>query len=187
MTRCTSPLSDETLLDHWLWEPSDEPRPDVEEHLLGCAECSRALERLVALADAIRDVARAGEIQAIVSPAFLERVAREGLRLREHWLMPGGSIECSVAPEDDVLVARLTADVGDAARVDVVWVGADGAEQHRLTDVPLHGAMRDVVWVQRIGDIRALPKTTLRARLVAVDDRGERLLAEYTLHHTPAA
>ena len=112
MTRCTSPLSDETLLDHWLWEPSDTPRPDVEEHLLGCAECSRALERLVALADAIRDVARAGEIQAIVSPAFLERVAREGLRLREHRLMRR---QVHVPPERRLAIASGIARHCDSA------------------------------------------------------------------------
>ena len=183
--RCANPVSDETLLDYWLREPV--PQPDVEEHLLGCDDCTRALERLVALADAIRDVARAGEVRAIVPPAYLERVAREGLRLREYRLAPGESVECSVASDDDVLIARLVADVGNAARVDLVWIDVQGAEQERLPDVPVHAAMHDVVWVQRIGDIRALPETRFRARLVAIDERGERILAEYTFHHTPAA
>ncbi len=185
--RCTSPLSDEALLDHWNWEPWQAPQPDVEEHLLGCDDCCRTLERLVALVGGIRDVARAGEVRAVVAPAFLERVALEGLRLREYRLVPGGSVECSVDPADDVLVSRLAANVGDVARVDLVWVDADGREQERLPDVPIHGAMREVVWVQRVSDIRALPKTTARARLVAVDDAGERVLAEYTFNHTPAA
>ena len=183
---CASPISDEVLLDHWLWEPSQTPQPDVEEHLLGCDDCSRALARLVALADAIRDVARAGEIRAVVAPAFLEQVLREGLRLREYRLTPGGSVECFVDPADDVLVARLTVQVGDGPRLDLVWTDADGNEQERLPDVPVHGAMREVVWVQRIGDVRALPKATSRARLVAVDGERERVLAEYTFHHTPA-
>lgn len=153
---------------------------------MGCDECSHALARLVAMVDAIRDVARAGEIRAVVSPAFVERVRLEGLRLREYRLVPGGSVECSIGPDDDVVLAHLAADVGDAARVDLVWIDADGNEQERLPDVPVHAAMHDVVWVQRASDLRALPKTTARARLVAVDDAGERVLAEYTFDHTPA-
>ena len=185
--RCARPLSDEILLDHWLWEPFQVPQqPDVEEHLLGCDDCSRALERVVVVADAIRDVARAGDVRVVVTPAFLERVVLEGLRLREYRLAPGGSVECSVGPGDDVVAARLTADVGDAARVDLVWLDADGNELERLPDVPVHAAMREVVWVQRTGALRALPRTTAHARLVAPDGGGERVLAEYTFHHTPA-
>jgi hypothetical protein len=33
--------------------------------------------------------------------------------------------------------------------------------------------------------LRALPATTLRLRLLAVDDRGERVLGEYTFHPSP--
>jgi hypothetical protein len=183
---CASPLSDETLLDHWLWEPFQTPQPDVEEHLLGCDDCSDRLAGVIAIADGIRDVARAGAIRVVVPPVFLERVVLEGLRLREYRIAPGGSIECSVAPEDEVLVARLGLDVGDASRVDLVWLDADGHEQERLPDVPVHAGMREVVFVQRIADVRALPKATARARFVAADGNGERVLAEYTFDHTPA-
>lgn len=183
---CASPLSDETLLEHWIWEPFQTPQADVEEHLLGCDDCSHRLAWVVAIADGVRDVARAGAIRVVVPPVFLERVGLEGLRLREYRIAPGGSIECSVAPEDDVLVARLGLDVGDATRVDLVWLDAGGHEQERLLDVPVHAAMRDVVFVQRIADIRALPKGTARARFVATDGDGERVLAEYTFNHTPA-
>jgi predicted anti-sigma-YlaC factor YlaD len=183
---CASPLSDETLLEHWLWEPLQTPQADVEEHLLGCDDCSHRLARVVAIADGVRDVARAGEIRVVVPPVFLERVVLEGLRLREYRIAPGGSIECSVAPEDDVLVARLGVNVGDATRIDLVWLDAEGLEQERLTDVPVHAAMPEVVFVQRIADMRALPKTTARARFVATDGDGERVVAEYTFNHTPA-
>ena len=183
---CASPLDLATLLDHWLWEPSEAPRPDVEEHLLGCDTCSGELARLVALGDGIRDVVRQGGVRAIVSPAFLDRVTAEGLRLREYRVAPGGSVECSVAPEDDVLVSRLVVDPPDAGQVDLVWIAADGTELERLRDIPARGT-REIVWVQDMAQIRALPKSTLHARLVAVDASGERLLAEYTFNHTPAS
>jgi predicted anti-sigma-YlaC factor YlaD len=183
---CASPLSDETLLEHWIWEPFQTPQADVEEHLLGCDDCSDRLARVVEIADGVRDVVRAGATRVVVPPVFLERVVLEGLRLREYRIAPGGSIECSVAPEDDVLVARLGVNVGDATRIDLVWLDAEGLEQERLTDVPVHAAMPEVVFVQRIADMRALPKTTARARFVATDGDGERVVAEYTFNHTPA-
>jgi hypothetical protein len=63
---------------------------------------------------------------------------------------------------------------------------ARGSEQERFRDVPLPVAGREIVWVQRIDAVRALPKGTMRARLLAVDGATERVLAEYTFNHTPA-
>lgn len=182
---CANPLDLETLVAHWLWE-SHQTSPGVEEHLLECETCSNELARIVALADGIRDVARRGDVQVIVSTTFLDWVAADGLRLREYRLAPGGSVECSVAPADDVLVARLTAAPSDAAQVDLAWFDAQGNEHERFRDVPLLEGGREIVWVQRIGDMRALPKVTMRARLLAVDGPTERVLAEYTFNHTPA-
>jgi hypothetical protein len=43
-----------------------------------------------------------------------------------------------------------------------------------------------VVLTSRIEQIRALPASTLRMRLLAVAPAGERLVGEYTFHHTPS-
>jgi hypothetical protein len=183
---CTNPLDFETLLDYWLAELPSSRQSAVEEHLLACDTCSRELARLVGLADAIRSVARSGKVRAVVSRSFLDRVAKEGLRLREYRLGPGESVQCTVAASDDILVARLVADLSRAEHVDIAWCDADGNEQERMRDVPVHGAMREIIWAQRIDDIRALPSTVVRARVLAVEDRGERLLGEYTFNHTPS-
>lgn len=37
------------------------------------------------------------------------------------------------------------------------------------------------------GWLRALPAATFRVRLLAVDERGERTLGDYTFNHTPCA
>ena len=182
---CANPLDAETLVAHWLWEPH-RTAPGVEEHLLECQTCSDELARIVALADGIRDVARRGNVQVIVSTAFLDQVAADGLRLREYRLAPGASVECSIAPADDVLVARLTAAPSNAPQIDLAWCDAGGSEQERFRDVPVPTGGREIVWVQRIEDVRALPKVTMRARLLAVDGPTERLLGEYTFNHTPA-
>src|SRR4030095_7511126 len=59
------------------------------------------------------------------------------------WL-PGGTVR----PEDDILVARLVADVSDAKRVDLAWYDAEGNEQERIPDVPAGGD--EIIWVRRI-------------------------------------
>ena len=183
---CKSPLDLVTLLDYWLAELPPSRQSDVEEHLLACDACSRDLARLVELADAVRSVARSGNVRAVVSESFLDRVANEGLRLRQYRLGPGESVECTVTGNDDILVARLVADLSSTAHVDVAWCDAEGKEQERVRDIPVHGAMREIILAQRIDDIRALPASVLRARVIALEDRGERVLGEYTFNHTPS-
>ena len=183
---CTTALDLETLLDYWLAELPSSRQSSVEEHLLACDACSRELARLVGLADAIRSVAHSGNVRAVVSQSFLDRVANEGLRLRQYRLGPGESVECTVTANDDVLVARLVADLSRTEHVDIAWYDADGNEQERVRDVPVHGAMREIIWAQRIDDVRALPASVLRARVIALEDRGERVLGEYTFNHTPS-
>lgn len=183
---CRSPLDLVTLLDYWLAELPPSRQSDVEEHLLACDACSRELARLVGLADAVRSVARSGNVRAVVSESFLDRVANEGLRLRQYRLGPGESVECTVTADDDILVARLVADLSSTEHVDLAWCDAEGKEQERVRDIPVHGAMREIIWAQRIDDIRALPSSVLRARVLALEDRGERVLGEYTFNHTPS-
>lgn len=183
---CGSPLDLPTLLDYWLAELPPSRESDVEEHLLACDACSRELGRLVELADAIRNEARTGNVGVVVSESFLDRVARDGLQLRQYRLGPGESVECTVTPKDDVLVARLVADLSKTEHVDVAWYDAEGNENQRVRDVPVHRAMREIILAQRIDDLRALPATVVRARVLAVEDRGERILGEYTFNHTPS-
>ena len=183
---CTNPLDFVTLLDYWLGELAPSQQSDAEEHLLACDTCSRELARLVGLTDAIRSVARNGNVRAVVSESFLDRVRNEGLRLRQYRLGPGESVQCTVTPNDDILVTRLVADLSKTEHVDIAWYDAEGNEQERVRDVPVHGAMREIIWAQRIDDIRAMPATVARARVLAVESRGERVLGEYTFNHTPS-
>ena len=59
-SRCPNPLSADVLGDYWLAELSPVEEEAVEEHLLGCDECGSQLRELIALGEAIREVARRG-------------------------------------------------------------------------------------------------------------------------------
>ncbi len=186
-TSCANPLGFSALVDYWLKEltPAEEER--IEEHLLGCTTCSERLRDLIGLAGGIQTLARSGTVRTIVTSAFLERLALEGLRVREYRVAPGESVQCTVTADDDLVVARLVAELHGVSRVDLAKCDAAGKEKERLKDIPVSASTREVVLLERIDKIRALPASVDRLKLFAVEEHGERLLGEYTFIHTPSA
>ena len=155
----------------------------IGEHLLGCGECSGRLAGLVALGDAIRDVFRHGVVRAFVTEAFVGRLAEQGLRVREYRVPRNASVECTVAPEDDLVVSRLEAPLAGVGRLDLV-IHAPGLPEQVREDIPFDPARGEVVISVNMPQLRAMPSRRLRFELVAVDDAGKRLIGEYTFNHT---
>jgi hypothetical protein len=122
----------------------------------------------------------------IMSDAFLARLKRDGLRTREYSPPSGGGVACTVTAQDDLLVARLAADLSTAARVDLVMYDQTGAEQRRLRDIPVSAARHEVIYNEPIDAARGFPATVLIMKLLAVDEREERVLGAYTFQHTPS-
>jgi len=182
---CSHPIDAAVLADYWLADLADSEEAVVEEHLLGCDRCGARLREVIALAEGVRSLAREGRLRMVVSDAFLQRAREEGLRVREYAPPPGGSVACTVAAADDLLIAHLAADFGGAARVDLCFCDERGVEQSRLLDIPVCAGAGGVVYQESITDMKAAPTTTVIARLVTFDERGnERLLGEYTFNHT---
>jgi len=187
MTRpsCASPIPLATLLEYWLGELDEAQEGRLDEHLLGCGHCSATLQSLVDIAGEVRAAVRAGAVHSVLSDAFVRRLAAQGLRLREYRAPHNGSVYCTVAPDDDLLITRLDAPLAGVERLDVERLGGGGAVLERLRDVPFDAAAGEVVFTPRMEHIRALPASTVRYRLLAVAPTGERLVGEYTFHHTP--
>jgi hypothetical protein len=182
---CLNPLDSVTLADYWLAALPKAEEEAVEEHVFGCGECTARLARWAAIAEGIRDLARQGSLLMVVSDSFLKSVAEEGLRVREYTPPAGGSIACTVAAEDDFLIGRLTADLNAARRVDLSLCDAAGSERLRMADIPFDSRAGSVAFQQSITYAKAAPSETMIARLIAWDDgSAERLLGEYTFHHT---
>jgi len=182
---CPNPIDAAVLADYWLGALAGREQEAVEEHLLGCDQCGARLREVIALAEGVRKLARGGSLRMVVSDAFLKRAAEEGLRVREYAPPPGGSVQCTVTAEDDILVGRLAANLSAAKRVDLCICDDRGIEQIRLADIPFNSAAGSVAFQQPITYAKAAPSETLIARLVAFDDSGrERLLGEYTFNHT---
>jgi hypothetical protein len=136
------------------------------------------------LAEGVRQLVREGGLAIAVLPAIVERLHRDGRRIREYRVAPGGAVQCTVGPEDDVVLARLVADLHDVYRLDLVFRVDDGPEQ-RLPDLPFDPAAGEVMFAPSADVLRAQPAHVERFRLLAVGPKGERLLGEYTFDHRP--
>ena len=182
---CSDPIDATVLADYWVAALPGPEEEVVEEHLLGCDECGTRLREVIALAEGVRNLARGGSLRMVVSEAFLQRATEDGLRIREHLPPPGGHYQCTVEADDDLLVVRMAASLSGAAQVDLCVCDECGVELIRYRDIPVHAEASGVMFQESIAAQKAAPSYTLMARLVALDEAGsERLIGEYTLHHT---
>jgi hypothetical protein len=179
----------DALLAWWLHDDASAADADaVEEHLMQCDACGETLDALVALGDGVRAAFRAGAVSAVTTAAFVDRLAAHGLRVREYRPPPNGSVECSVAPDDDLLVSHLAAPLAGVERVDAVAVSSlEPGVEHRLEDVPFDAKTGEVLWLPRIAQVKTLPAHTLNVTLLAVAPGGARELGRYAFHHRPWA
>ena len=179
---CAGAIEERTLVEYWLGELDEAAEARIDEHALGCALCSQRLAEIVALADGIRASFRHGAMRVFVTNAFVRSVAAQGLRVREYRVPHNGSVNCSVAPEDEMLVSRLEAPLAGVHRVDAISYLDDGATEV-FRDVPFDAASGEVVVAPKLAAIRAMPSHRQRVRLVAVDEAGERVIGDYTFNH----
>lgn len=179
------PIDTAILADYWIGALSGPDEESVEEHLFECDQCGARLRDVMALADGIRRLAREGDLRMVVSEAFLQRAAEDGLHVREYALRSGGSVHCTVTEDDDLVIGRLAANLSGAGRIDLCWCDEHGAERLRLPDIPFRADAASIILQEPITVMKASPTATQIARLLAVDDAGtERLLGEFTFHHT---
>ena len=182
---CPDPIQAAVLIDYWLAALPSAAEEAVEQHLMACDGCGDQLREVIAMAEGLRDLARSGSLQVVISDQFVKHVGETGLRVREYAPPRGEGVHCTVAADDDLLVARLAVDLTTASRVDVSWCDPRGIEHQRMADIPVRAEAGSVICQQSITWAKASPSATMIARLLAVDETGdERLLGEYTFHHT---
>jgi hypothetical protein len=182
---CQSPLEWESLIAYWLGELDADSEARTEEHYLGCAQCSRRLEKLVALAEGMRALAQSSSVNMVIDEAFVHRLTERGLHVREYRVPLNGSVNCTVTPADDYVVARLEAPLAGVTRLDMVHLYPGDMGQVRYEDIPFVVESGSVVFSTSIDILRKLPAIKLRVQLLAIDNHGERTVGEYTFNHTP--
>jgi hypothetical protein len=187
--RCGKPIELEALVGYWLGELPVASEAPIEEHLFGCAHCTRRLDELVALASGIRAAVRNGAVPAVITQRFLEHMKLQNLRIREYRLAAGERVACTIRADDDAVVGRMQVRLAGVRRVDAVQsldLGDGRVEQWRLEDVPFDPDADEVLTMPSAAALKKLPAHSFRVRLVAVDERGDRPLGEYTFVHAPS-
>jgi hypothetical protein len=180
---CLNPIDAAVLTDYWLAALPNSEEEAVEEHLFSCDDCGTRLREIVAMAEEIRKLS--GSLVMIVSDAFVKHASEQGFRVREYSPPRFGSVECTVAVDDDFVVGHLSADLSTAKRVDLAICDPQRVERFRLEDIPFHSQAPRVTFQQSITYGKAAPSETIIARLVGFDEAGaESLLGEYTFNHT---
>jgi hypothetical protein len=175
-------LTDDRLVGYWLGELKSDEEFTIEQHLFSCSSCSEALAKIVAMRDGVRALTRSGAVAAILTPAFVERLKDSGLTVREYRLESHTSVNCTIAPDDDVVVSHLSAPLGDVRRLDVLLDNQPSGFRERLTDVPF--TTSGVVYAPSSEMLRGLYTATQHVRLISVEPGGERTVGEYDFHHT---
>jgi len=182
---CDAAIPAETLEGYWLGEIDAGAQASVEEHLFACARCNSRLQALVDLGAAIRAVTREGGTHAVIGASFLGKLRDDGMKIREYRLGPGGSVACTIAPEDDLVVSRLEAPLHGVRRLDMVFHDTRLSTPMRLEDVAFDSQSGEVLLAHNTPFLRSMGKATNYTQLFAVDEQGERELGRYTFNHTP--
>jgi hypothetical protein len=183
--KCARPIDAAALADYWIGLMAGPEEEALEEHLFECDHCGHQLRQVIALTDGIRKLALEGSLRMVVSDVFLQRAAESGLAIREYRVPSGGSVECTVTAEDDILIGRVAVNLSRAQRVDLCICNQNGVEQMRLPDIPVHLGRTTIAFQESITLMKSAPSLTMVMRLVGFDNEGsEQVLGEYTFNHT---
>ena len=182
--RCPAPIGFAEVVDYWAGELTRSEEDRIDEHVFACADCARELAAAEALARGVAAVASAGRLHGVVTDAILNRLAADGVRIRTYTLDGSGIVPCAVWAGDDLVVARIRADLSGVDAVTIVTRQASGDEIGRLSAVAVRPGQREILNAFSAERLRGLPATRVQVSVTAATGAGgERTLAEYTLEH----
>jgi anti-sigma factor RsiW len=170
------------LTDYAAGELPEAEAAVIEEHLFSCADCGARAAEFEALVRAIRPAVRSAEVGGFVTDAVLNRLAREGVRVRTFALSPGAVVPCAVWDDDEVMALRLRGDVGGASEVTLSQRVA-GTEVIRATGQVAASPQGEIIYAMSAAWVRQLPVVEVDVLLIAHEGGEERPIGSYTLVH----
>jgi anti-sigma factor RsiW len=153
----------------------------VEEHLFSCADCGARAAEFAALTGAIRTAVRSAQVGGFVTDEVLNRLAREGVRVRSFVLSPGAVVPCAVWDDDELMALRLRGDFGGAAEVTLAQRIAGNEVSRTTGEVAAAGG--EIIYTLPAAWIRDLPVVDIEVLLSAHDNGQDRPIGSYTLVH----
>jgi anti-sigma factor RsiW len=170
------------LTDYLAGELPEAEAAAIEEHLFSCAACGARAAELDALVRALRPAFQSAEVGGFVTDAVLNRLAREGVRVRTYALSPGAVVPCAVWEDDELMALRLRADFGGASEFTLSQRVA-GTEMIRVTGQVAPSSHGELIYAQPAAWVRQLPVVKVEVLLTAHDRGEERQIGSYTLFH----
>lgn len=180
---CHAPVSDDDLLEYWTHAIEGTDAERIEDHLFSCSDCAARLEAMVSLGDGLRTLVQQGRVSGIVSRSLLNRMQRDGVKVRQYSLSPGERVPCAAFPDDDLLVISMRANFAGAETVTLSVTGRNDELIGRISDVLVSPADSEILWATPGEVIRGMPSTRVHLRIVSEAPGGE-TIAEYELDHT---
>ena len=178
-------VSFDGLTDYAAGELSASEASALEGHLFSCADCAKRAAEFDALARAVRPAVRSAEVGGFVTDEILNRLARDGVRLRTFTLSPGAFVPCAVWDEDELMVLRLRGEFGGATEF-TLSQKVGGTEVVRESgDLPAT-VRGEIIHVMPAAIIRQLPAVNVEIALSAHERGNERTIGTYTLVHAGA-
>jgi anti-sigma factor RsiW len=180
---CAAPIADETMVDYWSGGLPGPQAEAIEEHVFTCAACTARLEAVAALAAGITALARQGRFSGIISRATLNRLQRDGVRVRVYSVSPGDVVPCAVFPDDDLVVTSMRGDFAGVDRVTIAVTRSAPLSGIVLDDVPVVAAEGELLWAAPGSLIRQMPTSRVTLSVTAAP-AGRPRTFEYVLDHT---
>lgn len=154
----------------------------IEEHLFSCGDCGARAAEFAGLVRAIRQAFRSAEVGSFVTDAVLNRLARDGVRVRTYALSPGTVVPCAVWDDDDMMALRLRGDFGGASEFTVSQRVA-GSEVSRVTGHVAPSPQGEIIYASPAAWIRQLPVVEVEILLTAHEGGEKRPIGTYKLVH----
>lgn len=170
------------LADYAAGDLPGEETAAVEDHLFSCPSCASRAGELDALIGTIGAAVRSAGVGGFVTDAVLNKLARDGVRVRSYVLTPGAVVPCAVWEGDEVMALRLRADLGDVTEVTLSQRIA-GTEVIRATSAVSANAGGEVIYTLSAAWVRELPVVDVEVLLTARSGDEERPLGRYLLEH----
>ena len=174
------------LADYWTADATPAEVDQIEAHVFECAACARLLAEADLMRRSLGRLAKAGGFQAFVNDSLLNRLARDGVRIRSYSIDAGGAVQCAVWSDDDVVVARLRGDFRGVTSLDAEMRLATGEEWSRASDVAVREGSTELVLAIPAAVVRNAPQIQLHLTLRASGSHEGSILAEYVFDHRGA-
>ena len=172
----------DVLTDYAAGELAQAEAAAIEEHLFSCADCGGRAEEFDALVGVIPEAVRSAEVGGFVTDAVLNRLARDGVRVRAYALSLGAVVPCAVWDDDELMALRMRGDFGDASEL-TLSQRIDGREVIRATGEIAGASRGEIIYALPAAWVRELPNVKVEVLLTAHEAGREREVGSYTLLH----